>query len=149
MAHSFTCTFMHIIFSTKERRPLLTPDIRLRLFDYMGGTIRGLKGTSLLVNGVDDHVHTLAIVPATMALSDFMREYKAGTSSWAKRAFEIPGFGWQTGYAAFSVSKSSAPSVQRYIAEQEEHHRKVSFREEYLKFLHAHEVEFDERFVFD
>ena len=149
MAHSFTCTFMHIIFSTKERLQLLVPEIRPRLFDYMGGTIRGLQGTSILINGVEDHVHTLAVIPSTIALSDFMREYKTNTSAWAKNTLNVRDFGWQTGYAAFSVSKSNVASVQAYIAKQEEHHRRMSFQEEDLDFLNRHEIDYDERFVFD
>jgi len=149
MAHSFVCNFAHIIFSTKERLPLLNPDIRPRLFEYMGGTVRGLDGTSILINGVEDHVHILAILDQKRALSDFMRDLKSASSTWVKQTFNSPSFGWQTGYAAFSVSKSIVPAVKAYLANQEEHHRHVTFQEEYLKFLKRHDIEYDERFVFD
>ncbi len=149
MAHTYTSLFMHIIFSTKHRAPILRTEIRPRLFDYMGGIVRNMEGTSILINGVEDHVHTLAIVPAKIALSDFMRDLKGDSSRWAKETFAMEEFGWQTGYAAFSVSKSSVEVVRKYIEGQEEHHRRMSFQEEYLEFLKRHEVEFDERFVFD
>ena len=149
MAHTFTCLFTHLIFSTKNRNGLLRPEIRPRLFDYMGGMIRKMNGKSALINGVEDHLHILAILPTTMALSDFMRDLKGDLSVWAKEAFDIRDFAWQTGYAAFSVSKSGVEAVRAYIAGQEEHHRRITFQEEYLEFLKRHEIEYDERFVFD
>jgi len=149
MAHSFTSLHLHIIFSTKNRDPILTPEIRPRLFKYMGGIIRGLNGTSLLINGVDDHVHILTTIPSTIAVADFLRDLKADSSGWAKSELGVRDFGWQTGYAAFSVSKSGIEAVRTYIASQEEHHRRVSFMDEYLEFLQRHEIEYDERFVFE
>jgi len=149
MAHSFTCLFTHIIFSTRQREPLLKPDRKPRLFEYMGGMIRGMEGTSLLINGPEDHVHVLAVLPSTLSLATFMRDFKAGSSGWAKDNLGWHDFGWQTGYAAFSVSKSNVAAVRAYIAKQEEHHRHVSFQEEYLEFLKRHEIEYDARFVFD
>jgi putative transposase len=148
MAHSFTSLFTHLIFSTKDRLPLLTPDFKPRLFDYMGGIIRQLDGTSLLINGPEDHVHVLAKLPPTRALSDILRDLKGDSSKWVKDTLEID-FAWQTGYAAFSVSKSITENVRTYIANQEQHHRRMTFQEEYLKFLKKHEIEYDERFVFD
>jgi REP element-mobilizing transposase RayT len=149
MAHSFTSLHTHIIFSTKNRDPLLRPEFKSRLFEYMGGIIRNLNGISLLINGPDDHVHILAKLPATRALSDILRELKADSTGWVKSQFRAHDFGWQTGYAAFSVSKSNSEAVRAYIAKQEEHHRKVSFREEYLNFLQRHEIEYDPRFVME
>ena len=149
MAHTFTCLFTHIIFSTKHRAPLLLPEFKTCLFEYMRGIIRNKDGTSLLINGPEDHVHILAILPATIALSDFMRDLKGDSSGWAKDTLGLADFGWQTGYAAFAVSKSNVEAVRIYIADQEEHHRRVSFQEEYLAFLKRHEIDYDERFVFD
>jgi putative transposase len=148
MAHSFPCLFAHIIFSTKNRAPLLTPDQRPRIFEYMGGILRGLDGSALLINGVEDHVHVLAKLPATRTLADILRDLKGDSSAWINTTLGTE-FGWQTGYAAFSVSKSNVPEVQKYIAKQEAHHRVVSFREEYLEFLKKHEIQYDPRFVFD
>src|SRR6476620_8608081 len=119
MAHSFPCLFAHLIFSTKDRAPLLTAEIKPRIFDYMGGIIRGLDGSSLLINGVEDHVHIIAKLPATRALSDILRDLKGDSSSWINSTLGVR-FGWQTGYAAFSVSKSHTPNVHAYIAKQEE-----------------------------
>jgi REP element-mobilizing transposase RayT len=141
--------FTHLIFSTKNRTPILTADIRPRLFEYMGGIIRGLGGQSILINGVEDHVHALTVSPTTVTTADFMRDLKGDSSAWAKDALKLPQFAWQTGYAAFSVSKSAVPAVRAYIVNQEEHHRRITFQEEYLQFLKRHEIDYDERFVFD
>ena len=103
----------------------------------------------LRINGPEDHVHILTIMPATIALSNFMRDLKADSSVWAKDTLGMGDFGWQTGYAAFSVSKSQVDAVRTYIANQEEHHRRMTFQQEYLEFLQRHEIEYDERFVFD
>lgn len=149
MAHSFTSLHYHIIFSTKERRPALSAEFKPRLFEYMGGMIRGMKGVPILINGPADHVHVLAGLPATIALCDFLRELKGDSTGWVKNAVGVADFGWQTGYAAFTVSKSGVGAVREYIANQEEHHRRVSFKEEYLEFLRRHEIEYDERFIFD
>jgi putative transposase len=149
MAHTFTSLHTHLIFSTKSRKPFLRPEFKSRLFDYMGGIIRNMDGQSFLINGPEDHVHVLAGLPSTRSLADFLRDLKGDSSRWAKDSLNMPDFGWQTGYAAFSVSKSNTQTVYGYIAKQEEHHRNVSFRDEYLEFLRRHEIEFDERFVFD
>ena len=150
MAHTFTSMLVHIIFSTKERTPLITSEVAERLFPYMGGIIRDLGGTPLLINGPEDHVHILSSLPATVALSQFMKELKGSSSGWANDTLVFRGkFGWQVGYAAFSVSKSACESVRAYIANQKEHHRRVTFKEEYLAFLERHEIEYDPRFVFD
>jgi putative transposase len=149
MAHSFTALYTHIIFSTKNRAPILAPEFKPRLFDYMGGIIRNLDGTSLLINGPDDHVHILAKLPPTRALSDILRDVKADSSNWVKNTLGRANFGWQTGYAAFSVSKTNTEAVRAYIAKQEEHHRRVSFQQEYLDFLKRHEIDYDPRFVFE
>jgi len=150
MAHSFSTLLVHAIFSTKDRTPLLTPGLRQRLFPYMGGIIRELKGAALLINGIEDHVHVLTSLPATLALSDLMKELKGISSGWVNDTMGLPQpFGWQTGYAAFSVSQSLAETVRSYIARQEEHHRRRTFQEEYLLFLQRHHIEYDPRFVFE
>jgi REP element-mobilizing transposase RayT len=148
MAHTFTSILIHIIFSTKNRDPLLTPDRRQRLFPYMGGILRELQSTPLLLNGTDDHLHILTSLPATRALSDLLKELKAVSSGWARDTL-TPDFGWQTGYAAFSVSQSAAETVRTYIANQERHHQRISFQDEYLQFLKRHNLPYDPRFVFD
>ncbi len=150
MAHTYTSVVLHIIFSTKGRAALLNPDLRERLFPYMGGIIRDLKGVAWIINGMEDHVHILASLPATVALSDFMREIKSVSSGWVRDTFpQCREFGWQGGYAAFSVSKSNLEVVRAYIAKQQEHHARKTFQTEYLEFLDRHGIEYDPRFVLE
>ena len=146
MPHAFTNLLAHVIFSTKERAPLIDAELRPKLHAYLGGIVRELDGTPLSVNGTDDHVHLLLSMPPTISTSDAMRVLKTNSSKWVHDARRKP-FGWQAGYGAFSVSKSNVEAVSRYIAEQEEHHRKVSFKEEFVSFLKRHGVEYDERFI--
>ena len=141
MAHSYTNLVFHIIFATKERRPLIDVDFQPRLYEYIGGTIRGLKATSLEIGGVEDHVHILAKLPPTIAVSDFLEKLKANTSKWSKSVRR--GFGLQEGYSGFTVSESQVLRVRRYIQNQREHHAKVSFRDELIALLAAHGVEYD------
>lgn len=150
MARTYTNLLNHIVFSTKDRQPLLTPVLRERLFPYMGGIVKNLNGVALLISGVADHVHVLGSLPATIALSEFVSKLKSNSSKWVHETFpEYRLFAWQAGYAAFSVSASQKQTVLDYIAGQEEHHRKVSFKEEVLAFLKKHEVDYDEQYVFE
>jgi putative transposase len=150
MAHSFTGIYLHIIFSTKNRTRMLSPELRDRLFPYMGGLIRERNGDALLINGVEDHIHILTRFPATITLSDFLRDVKSISAGWVRDVFRDAGqFGWQTGYAAFSVSKTNVDTVREYIAQQEEHHKRKTFEEEYLEFLQRAGIEYDPRFVLE
>jgi len=150
MAHTYTSLLSHIIFSTKDRAPMLDVDLKARLFPYMGGILRELGGVGLSINGPADHVHILASLPATIALSDFVGKVKANSSGWVYKTFpDQREFKWQVGYGAFSVSVSQQPRVLKYIADQEEHHRKVSFKEEFIGFLKRHGIAYEERYVFD
>ena len=148
MSKTYTNLLYHIVFSTRERRPLITLDRRPRLYEYLGGTIRGLGGISLAIGGIEDHLHLLAKLRPDKALSSVLRDLKANSSGWMHDVFpEISEFSWQNGYGAFSVSSSQVPSVQRYIANQEEHHKKRTFRDEFVQMLKVNEIEFDERFL--
>ena len=148
MGDSYTNLLYHIVFSTKDRRPLITPDYEVRLYDYIGGTIRSLGGISLELNGTEDHVHLLAKLRPDRALSDVLRKLKANASGWMHRVFPpLEDFTWQRGYGAFTVSQSSVTEVREYIARQKQHHQKISFRDEFIRFLIANEIEFDERYV--
>lgn len=150
MPHTFTNLLVHVVFSTKDRQPFLDTELRPRLFPYMGGIVRELGGVPLALNGPNDHVHALVTVPATLALADLMRVLKTNSSRWVHEQWpQRCSFAWQTGYGAFSVSKSNAPEVERYITGQEEHHRHVSFQEEFLAFLRRHGIAFNERYVWD
>ena len=150
MAHTFTSLLVHVIFSTKDRRPSLDADLGCRLFAYMGGVLRETKSTPVIINGPNDHVHALVTMPPTLSLSDLMRTLKTNSSRWVHESFpQHKAFAWQTGYGAFTVSRSNAEEVERYIANQEEHHRHVSFQDEYLAFLKRHGIAFDPRYVWD
>ena len=136
MSDSYTNLLYHIIFSTKDRRPLLTDVYQSRLYDYIGGTVRKLGGISLELNGTEDHVHLLAKLRPDNALSDVLRDLKANASGWMQDVFpELKGFSWQRGYGAFTVSESNVEEVRHYIARQKEHHKKVWFRDEFIQFL--------------
>jgi len=150
MPQSYCCLLYHVTFSTKERRPWLSPEIRERLFPYLGGIIRADKGVPMIVGGTEDHVHLLARLRQDRAVSDHLRDWKARSSGWIHDTFpEMGPFAWQGGYGAFTVSASQAKRVHAYIAGQEEHHRKEDFKTEFLRLLNAHGVEYDERYIWD
>jgi len=150
MPHTYTNIFIHALFSTKDRQPWLTPEIREEVFCYLGGTLNALRGQSLLVNGPRDHVHMLFVQPRTLSIATVMEKVKANSSGWVKERWpDRRCFGWQSGYAAFSVSKSHVDQVKRYIENQEEHHRKVTFQEELIAFLKKHGIKYDPKYVFD
>ncbi len=149
MPHSYANILIHAIFSTKDRQPWLTAEIRDETFCYLGGTINELGGQSLLVNGPGDHVHILFAQSRTLSIAAMMEKVKSHSSGWVKDRWPSQRqFAWQAGYAAFSVSKSNIEKVTRYIGNQEEHHRKVSFQEELLAFLKKQGIEYDPRYVF-
>jgi REP element-mobilizing transposase RayT len=148
MSDSYTNLLYHIVFSTKDRRPLITPEYEVRLYDYVGGTLRGAGGISLELNGTEDHLHLLAKLRPDRALSDVLRDLKANATGGMHEVFpELKDFSWQREYGAFTVSQSSVEEVRRYIAKQKEHHQRVSFRDEFIQFLRANGIEYDERFV--
>ena len=148
MSNTYTSLNYHIVFSTKKREPWLVPDIRERLWPYLGGIARENGMKALEIGGVADHVHLLLSIPASMALSKAVQLIKGGSSHWMKETFpKVTGFAWQDGYGAFTVSQSQLDAVREYIRNQEEHHRTKSFAEEYRAFLERHQVEFDERFL--
>jgi len=148
VSDSHTNLLYHIVFSTKDRRPLITPEYETRLYDYIGGTLRQAVGICLELNGTEDHLHLLAKLRPTRAVSDVLRDLKANASGWMHDVFpSLKDFSWQRGYGAFTVSQSNVEEVRRYITKQKEHHRKVSFRDEFIKFLKANEIEYDERYI--
>ncbi len=148
MPDSYTNLLYHIVFSTKDRRPLITPEYETRLYDYIGGIIRSVGGISLALNGTEDHVHLLAKLRPDRALSDVLRDLKANATGWMHKVFpSLKNFSWQRGYGAFSVSQSDVEDVRNYIARQKQHHRKTSFREEFIQFLRMNGIEYNERFL--
>ena len=123
-------------------------DVRARDHDYLGGAFRSEGGTSFIVNGVADQVHILARLRQDKAVADVLRDIKANSSGWIHDHFPgLSKFAWQAGYAAFTVSKSQLGVVQRYIADQEAHHQRITFQEELIALLKAHEIEFDESYL--
>jgi putative transposase len=150
MPQSFACCYFHVNFSTKDRAPLITSAVRPRLFEYMGG-ILGSQGCALLaVGGMPDHVHLLASLDRQTSISKAMRLVKANSARWIHETFpNMPGFAWQTGYGAFSVSASHLEKVGAYLSRQAEHHRKVTFQEEFVTFLERHGVVYDEQYLWD
>ncbi len=137
----------HIVFSTKNREPLIDATWRPRLHEYLGGTVNGLGGTSQGVGGTADHVHLLAGLKSTHCLADFMRELKKSASIWVHDQIGVPNFKWQDGYGAFTVSPTARDKVRRYIANQEQHHRTKTFRDEFVEFLEEAGVEYDPQYL--
>ena len=147
MPSTFLALHYHIVFSTKDRAPLIDATWRERLHEYLGGTVNGLGGFSQGIGGVADHVHLLVGLKATHCLADFMRELKKASSVWVHEKIKLGAFAWQEGYGAFTVSPTARASVRRYIANQEEHHRTKTFREELVEFLVKAGVAFEDRYL--
>jgi REP element-mobilizing transposase RayT len=145
---SYTSSYFHCIFSTKERRRLITPALRDRLWPFLGGIARQNKMKAIEIGGVEDHVHILLSLPSTMAISKALQLMKGGSSKWIHETFpEHRLFAWQEEYGAFSVSVSQLDKTIEYIKGQEEHHPKMTFQEEFLALLKKHRIEYDERYL--
>jgi putative transposase len=150
MSHSFTNLLYHIIFSTKERQPWLEPGLRPELFVCLGGLIKEEHGIPLLINGMPDHIHIFAKLKQDRAVADVVRAVKAKSSGWVHRHHpHLAHFAWQTGYGAFTVSSSQEGVVRAYIRDQEEHHRRQTFQQEFRAFLRCHGIEFTEEELWD
>jgi len=137
----------HVVFSTKNRAPLIVAAWRERLHAYIGGVIRSVEGVPEAIGGVANHVHLLIGLRATARLADVVRDVKAVSSRWVHDEIGERAFAWQEGYGAFTVSASQREAVREYIAPQEEHHRQRTFQEEYLELLQRSGVEYDERYL--
>jgi REP element-mobilizing transposase RayT len=148
MSDSYTNLLYHFVFSTKERRKLITVEYEARLYDYIGGIIRGLGGISLELNGTEDHIHLLAKLRPDRAISDVLRDLKSNATGWMHDVFpSVKNFCWQRGYGAFTLSQSNVEEVRTYIRHQKEHHQKISFRDEFIQFLRENGIQYDERFI--
>src|SRR5579872_6981658 len=146
MPHTYTDLLIHVLFSTDKRQPFLDAELRPRLFAYMGGILKRLGSEPLLINGVKDHVHLLLVLPPKLCLADVTEKLKANSSKWVHETLsQKRHFAWQAGYTAFSVSSSNRKQVLDYIAEQEEHHRRLSYQEELLTFLKKSGISADPR----
>jgi putative transposase len=148
MANSYTSLFIHVIFSTHNREPILTSAFRNRLWAYMGGIARTNKFKAVSIGGALDHAHMLIKVPAILPIAKAVQLIKGSSSKWIHENYpSLHNFQWQEGYGAFSIGASQVDSVIKYIAGQEEHHRKRTFQEEYLGLLREYNIEYDEKYV--
>ncbi|MBI2822044.1 MAG: IS200/IS605 family transposase [Acidobacteria bacterium] len=147
MAQTFSSLIVHVVFSTKWRARSISKEIRAPLWAYMGGIVRNIGLKPILINGVTDHVHLLLGMVPVVSISECVRVVKSNSSGWIHESRPSCRFAWQDGYAAFSVSRSDLDRIYRYIAAQEEHHRKISFHEELLAMLRSHNIAFDERYL--
>lgn len=149
MPQSLSRVLIHLVFSTKNREPCIAADVRPRLHGYIVGILDHLKSPSIQTGGVADHVHILFALGRTITQAQIVEEVKTGTSKWMKADGGVPGFSWQAGYGAFSIGESQVETVVRYIQNQEEHHRKSTFQDEYRKFLERYNITYDEKYVWD
>ena len=145
MPHTCGNILLHIVFSTEHRRPLIKPEFRDDLFAYLGGIIREMNGTALIINGTADHVHMLIRIRPTHSPAEIVRVAKTNSSPWVRE--HVRDFGWQTGYGVFSVSESNVPAVTKYIAQQEQHHKKYSFQDEFRALLAKNKIVVDEKYL--
>jgi REP element-mobilizing transposase RayT len=151
MPQSLAKILVHTVFSTKDRRPFLRDrTLRDELHSYIGGVLNNLDCQSILVGGVEDHVHILSTLSRTLQAAEMVKEVKRGSSLWIKtKDPRLAEFAWQSGYGIFSIGFSQLSTVRRYIAGQEEHHRKLSFQDEFRLLLSRYDIDFDERYVWD
>ncbi|MFO0816915.1 MAG: IS200/IS605 family transposase [Pirellulales bacterium] len=150
MPQSLVKNLIHLVFSTKHRMTWLPDEIREPLFAYQSGIFKQWESPALIIGGVEDHVHALFSLSKNHALKKVIEEVKKGSSKWMKSdGTKNMEFHWQNGYAAFSVSESNVSDVRRYIENQQEHHRKMTFQDELRALLTRHGVEFDERYLWD
>ena len=147
---SYVSSYHHCVFSTKERRPMITPALQERLWPYLGGIARENKMTAIEIGGVEDHVHILLSLPSTISIAKALQLIKGGSSKWVHETFpEQNLFRWQVKYGAFSVSVSQLDRIIDYIKQQPEHHRKMTFKEEFVALLKKHRINYDERYLWD
>jgi len=151
MPHSLAKVLVHTIFSTKDRRPFLRdPLLREELHRYLGGILTNLDCQPIIVGGVEDHIHLLCALSRTCSVAEMVKETKRGSSLWIKtKGKGLPDFAWQNGYGIFSIGFSQVETVKQYIAGQEEHHRKISFQDEFRQLLKRYEIKFNEQYVWD
>jgi REP element-mobilizing transposase RayT len=146
MSHSYCSNWQHIVFSTKERKRLISSELQPQLWPYIAGIAKNHGMNPFAIGGVEDHVHILLTIPATKDIAKAVQELKANSSRWMRE--HIRSFQWQEGYAAFSVSKSNVSAVAEYIGNQAEHHRKISFEDEFIALLDRNGVEYNPKYVF-
>lgn len=148
MPQSLANILIHVIWSTKERRPLIAGDVRAGLHGYMAGVLKNIESPALAINSVADHVHVLCQLSKNLAACKLLEEVKKSSSKWMKEQ-GVTDFSWQNGYGVFSVSQSNVDAVRKYIEGQPEHHQKQDFKTEFREFCQRYNVAIDERYVWD
>ena len=150
MAQSYVCLPIHAVFSTKNRARLLQPEWEGRLFEYMGGILRAEECVLIGAGGMPDHVHLLISWSKEKSVAEVLRVLKTNSSRWVHETFaDQADFAWQAGYGAFAVSQSNVEAVKLYVANQKEHHRQMSFKEEFIELLKRHGIPYKEEYLFD
>ena len=150
MSHSYVSQLMHCVFSTKERRPFITPELQTRLYQYIGGIAKKNRMRLISAGGIEDHIHLLISLSKAMDISKAMQLIKGGSSKWIHDEFpQLRMFEWQEGYGAFSIGIGEVKRTVDYIERQAEHHKAKDFKTEFVSFLDRHFIEYDERYLFD
>jgi putative transposase len=148
MSHTYSNLLSHVVFSTKDRKPLIDAELKPRLLGYINGIVDESGGKVLALNAMPDHLHMLWKLPPTSSLSDSLRVVKTNSSRWVHDTWgSQKSFAWQTGYGAFSVSRSNVSAVANYVEQQESHHRKRTFQEEFIELLVKHGIDYDPKYV--
>lgn len=148
MPSAYRAIYLHIVFSTKGRKPWLLETIHPRLLDYLGGAIKGSNAVPVALGGWIDHVHLLISASTGFDIENFVKEIKRSSNTWLKTNLLVPGdFAWQRGYGVFSLSRWDIDKIGKYIREQKEHHQRISFEEEFRKLLKKHGIEFEEKYL--
>ncbi len=149
MTHSYTKLSYHLVWSTKNRHPLIINEVKTPLYNYIKGIIKNESCFTFAINGMADHIHILVDITSRLTVPDFVRTLKTQSSKWMRSSDpSFKDFAWQEGYAAFTVGYSTLDSVSKYIEDQEEHHKTMSFEDEFISFLNKQGIPFDQRFVF-
>ena len=148
MPQSLANILIHAVWSTKERRPLISDDVRVGLHGYMAGILKNIESPALVINSVADHVHIFCQLSKNLAACKLVEEAKKSSSKWMKEQGVLD-FAWQNGYGVFSVSQSNVDRVRKYIEDQVEHHKKRDFKAEFREFCERYNVAMDERYVWD
>ena len=150
MPQSLANVLLHLVFSTKDRFPFIREDVRPRLSRYVGGLCREINCPSIVVGGTADHLHVVCSLSRALSIAELLEEVKKRSSRWVKtQDTRLSKFAWQTGYGAFSIGQSQVEAVREYVRTQAEHHRHVTFQEEFREFLRRYQVTYDERYVWD
>ena len=150
MSQSLSSVLIHLVFSTKNRELFITAEVESELHSYMAKIFRELKSPSLAIDGTNDHVHVLFSLARVITIADLVEEVKTSSSKWIKtKGREFRNFHWQRGYGAFSIGQSNVTALKHYIRSQKEHHQRVTFQDEYRKFLKAYGIDYDEKYVWD